>query len=862
MKLIIQSLYQKRIFQYSILIVIFVLTILSMQISATITLKNETMIDQMNAIQAPHTTIYTAGNDQRTIYTLEKYLSTFNETNEIDLIAHYEHNYFLTAIEKGIDEKEIPSQYCVLEGYLNEGGRNRYHVVKGKALDQLKGNEIAVNERYAKSLSDDFDDVIGKQLERIAVSGGEAQDADYQIVSIFEDPRTGVLSEKDQDTLKLFEASNEELSDHDYWGFINYDTAKVHQVETNVRIREIHEGDKITEIEEPYEMYHETFQLYYQNYSMEDEATLLTLYTYNVDGGSFISFQPFYTLLMQESMSQSIFRFLSYTLLAALLIADFFIFYAFLKRQLDEDKEKLALMNISGVKRKQIIYAYLFEILVLMGIAVSIMAVIDMVCAWIGVDKMPYLSTFYQMTPRIAGITLAGAVGVSLLLMVVTIITLCSFLKQDMIHSLKEKDLTIQRHVHRRISFRHQLSAFAWRDLIASKWKLMRTTLASTFLILCLLLTYHAYQSLANLYNETTVGIHFDYTIGGLNEAQYAALQENYAKDISYLSAENKYYKEKVGEIDDINVYLYYPAKLMRIYDDMAPFVDLHAGTYPSKAEMFIIEYVWYYKDMQVVLSRRIMDMKGAAFADEHDIVSGINEGTLSYDDIPYGYYANGGNSVYIKGNTDSLLNNGYSSFSIFRNEDGIEPYILAENDVTRDLSGGTIVNLKEGVAHQDFEQWLKQEGISYVPYAAMLEQLNETNAKVQEKTFSIMVAVMSLMVLLLVILIGANIAEDHMHKKKQLYFMQAVGYSAYFIRSWNWVRVMLSLLLSFVCALVLYVPIKWLFFMLLARAVGVYELAGYGYLAFIAVFVLMIVGALWIIVQNHRMKHYYHAKG
>lgn len=115
MKLIIQSLYQKRIFQYSILIVIFVLTILSMQISATITLKNETMIDQMNAIQAPHTTIYTAGNDQRTIYTLEKYLSTFNETNEIDLIAHYEHNYFLTAIEKGIDEKEIPSQYCVLE---------------------------------------------------------------------------------------------------------------------------------------------------------------------------------------------------------------------------------------------------------------------------------------------------------------------------------------------------------------------------------------------------------------------------------------------------------------------------------------------------------------------------------------------------------------------------------------------------------------------------------------------------------------------------------------------------------------------------------------------------------------------------
>ena len=75
------------------------------------------------------------------------------------------------------------------------------------------------------------------------------------------------------------------------------------------------------------------------------------------------------------------------------------------------------------------------------------------------------------MTPRIAGITLAGAVGVSLLLMVVTIITLCSFLKQDMIHSLKEKDLTIQRHVHRRISFRHQLSAFAWRDLIASKWK-------------------------------------------------------------------------------------------------------------------------------------------------------------------------------------------------------------------------------------------------------------------------------------------------------------------------------------------------------------------------------------------------------
>lgn len=68
--------------------------------------------------------------------------------------------------------------------------------------------------------------MIGKQLERIAVSGGEAQDADYQIVSIFEDPRTGVLSEKDQDTLKLFEASNEELSDHDYWGFINYDTAK------------------------------------------------------------------------------------------------------------------------------------------------------------------------------------------------------------------------------------------------------------------------------------------------------------------------------------------------------------------------------------------------------------------------------------------------------------------------------------------------------------------------------------------------------------------------------------------------------------------------------------------------------------
>lgn len=864
MKLIFKALYNKKLFQYGVLILVLVLTVCSMQMSATVTLKNKTMIQKVNAISAAHTNIYVADarnlDYQESDDDIPAYLSQVNEENDIDLIDSVEETYFnvllsqdlrKTDVNKMSDEQIASLQSVYLEGYVSHKGTNNYTMLKGKSYRKLKGNEIVINEPCAKDLEKKHKKVIGGTYYN------NDTNYRYKIVGVYEDPAyTEDATSSLQDTTIL----KTDLQKTKFHALGNFETVK----KNATRIE--NQFNTVKYEEEPYIVYQVVHKIHLRDYSVENESKLLTLIQINSIGANYAEFHPLYYQLQGDNTTQSIFKYLSYTLLAALIVSDFFVFYAFFKRKLDEDKNKLAMMVLCGIKQKNIMKAYLTELGVLAGGTLLVCGALNFIGYFIlHLQKQEYMSIFFDATPTLLGITLILALVMFLLLGVMIILQIKHFFTNNLTRVMKEKDLTIKKPSRIRIGYKGQLIQMSLRDLLANKFKFIRVVFASSFLILCMLLTFCSYETMDHLYNRETIGLKFDYTIGHLSKKQYRKLKQDYLKDVSILNTSTRYFMEKTGEIDGVDVYQYYDATLITLYDDVKAsnpqialndrvkqFVNKQSGVYPKPGVDVDASGDLYYYQREALLPRKLMELKGAII--DENATADINQKGLAFSYMPYlhSMYMSD-HYMYIKGGINSLINNGYVAFTAMTagKQHPVDKLVL--NTEGNDVGNGIVINLKKGVSKKAFEAYLKKEKISFTSYDEILKQMEVSDRQINRNTFAVMVAVMCIMILMFIILTIANIMEEEMHKQGEHDFMIRTGWSHSFVNRLSLTKSILVLMTSCVIALAVFFPIKWVYFHYLFQILGIYAISTGGYIILL-VPVLAILGILiWMLVLNHK---------
>lgn len=863
MKLIFKALYKKKLFQYGVLILVLVLTVCSMQMSATVTLKNKTLIQKVNAIAAAHTNIYVA--DSRNLDNPEsdddipEYLSRVNEENDVDLVDSVEETYFNVLLSEDLrkldvnqmsDEQIAGLQGVYLEGYVSHKGTNRYNMLKGKSYRHLKGNEIVINEQCANDLKRKHKKVIGGTY----YSGQTV----YKIVGVYEDPSYIEDATSNLQDTSILKTNLQKIK---YHALGNFETVKKNATHIDNQFNS-NNGE-----EEPYITYQVVHKIHLSDYSVENESKLLTLIQINSGGANYAEFHPLYYQLQGDNTTQSIFKYLSYTLLAALIVSDFFVFYAFFKRKLDEDKNKLAMMVLCGIKQKNIMKAYLTELGVLAGGTLLTCGVLNFIGYFIlHLHKQEYLSIFFDATPTLLGITLCLALIMFVLLGIMIILQIKHFFTRNLTKVMKEKDLTIKKHSRIVIGFKGQLIQMSLRDLTANKFKFIRVVFASSFLILCMLLTFVSYETMDHLYNRNTIGLTFDYTIGHVNKKQYQKLKQDYLKDVSILNTSTRYFMEKTGEIDGVDVYKYYDATLITLYDNVKrsapkvalnnhvkPFLKKQSGTYPKPGvDVDAMGNLIYYQ-REALLPRKLMEVKGAVL-DENASVD-INQKGLGFSYMPYLYsmYQND-NYMYIKGGINSLINNGYVAFTAMTagKQHPIDELVLNSED--NDIGNGIVVNLKKGVSHQAFESYLKKEGISFTAYDEILEQMDASNRQINRNTFAVMAAVMCIMILMFMILTFANIMEEEMHKREEHSFMIRTGWSHSFVNRLSLIKSIFMLMTSCVIALAAFFPLKWLYFHFLFQILGIYAIPTGGYIILVIPLLIILSIGIWMLLLNHKL--------
>lgn len=866
MKLIFKALYNKKLFQYGILILVLVLTVCSIQMSATVTLKNKTMIQKVNAINAAHTNIYVADtrnlDNQESDDDIPDYLSRVNEENDIDLVDSVENTYFNILLAQNLHEidvnqmsdKQLASlQNVYLEGYVSHKGTNNYKMLKGKSYRKLKGNEIVINEQCARDL----------ERKHMKVIGGTFYNNDtnyrYKIVGVYEDP---AYTEDATSNLKDTTILKTDLQTTKFHALGNFDTVK----KNAIRIEK--QFNTVELEEEPYMLYQVVHKIHLTDYSVENESKLLTLIQINSVGANYAQIYPLYYQLQDDNMTQNIFKYLSYTLLAALIVSDFFVFYAFFKRKLDEDKNKLAMMVLCGIKQKNIIKAYLSELGVLSGATLLICAALNFIgCFILQLHKQPYLSMFFDAAPQLLKITLLLALVMFILLGIMIILQIKHFFTNNLTRVMKEKDLTIKKPPRITIDYKRQLIQMSLRDLLANKFKFIRVVFATSFLILCMLLTFCSYETLDHLYNRETIGLTFDYTISHLNKKQYQKLKQDYLKDVSILNTSTRYFMEKTGEIDGIDVYQYYDAALITLYDDVKPdnpqtavndrvkqFMNKQSGVYPKPGvDVDALGNLYYYQ-REALLPRKLMELKGA-ITDEN-ANAGIHKKGLAFSYMPYlhSMYQQD-NYMYIKGGINSLINNGYVTFTAMTAGKQLPIDKLVLNTEGNDIGNGIVINLKKGVSKKVFESYLKKEGISFTSYDEILKQMAVSNHQINRNTFAVMTVVMGIMILMFIILTIANITEEEMHKQTERSFMIRTGWSHSFVKRLSLTKSILMLMTSCVIALLVFFPIKWFYFHYLFQILGIYAISTAGNMILLLPFLTILVFLIWMLILNHK-KH------
>lgn len=448
----------------------------------------------------------------------------------------------------------------------------------------------------------------------------------------------------------------------------------------------------------------------------------------------------------------------------------------------------------------------------------------------------------YDISSTIILVTFVLLISLFILISFITLIQIHQFTKKGLFLLVKEKDLSVSKPSLIKIRFHHLALTYSLRDLFSSPQKLIRIFVATCFLVASLLITYTSYQSVSHIYNEDALGITFDYLINPIEPDVLESISDLYIEDIAAINVyENTSYMERLDDFNYVSIYKYYNINTIYFYTDIEPFMSTLLDGEAAEATTVCYESNCDYSPSQSNISNRIAIAMDALIGEdaESSTYSQYQQLILKISYKAYSSYY-GNNTLDIKASQDSLINDGYVAF-VPSNE------TKQFNDELPTNIYRSLVNVKEGT-ESEFEAFLNEEGITYISYEDYLLYLNDSNAKVNDELFAVLIYVLIMLFLLLSIVVIANTLEDESYKKYQYDKMRSIGYTNHFINKVRIIKPILCYGFSLFIAIAFYLSLQNVYFSYLKDLLGLSSLHIYGYES---LYISLILGVLLLLFAS-----------
>lgn len=820
---IYKALQYKQRFQHFLLLVLLLFAMFSVSISVSLFTRTDSIVTRINQMHATHSAIISSSPQG-----MYKFLDVLQE--EEQLFDYYEKTsvYPYAPYPGSSIQGKIP---LYIEGYVKSDAG--YPLLEGKKLQDLKGNEIAVTQSYAKQLQEQGITPLGH--EELIKDDTNGKTYCFKIVSVMEYPNydQGYSGQGDINKVTIFAIAKPAVA------IGNYDTIKKLEKESKL-------GNAMAKIR-------------FHNYSEQIEYDLRSRmyldYTYVT--GEEIAY-PDFRLLAEEmnanKIMNGIFQFVSLCVTICMLLSSCFVLYAFMKRKLMKDQEKLSLMFMNGVRRVNIRNAYLFEIMqiFLCAFVCNLFILLLMQLLLQHLDRYDLLLLFALSFKGWTWIIVCMLCFLIALLLQVTLQVRSCF-KENLVIAIRTRSLCL-RH-HKSIVYRYQSLQIALRDIITTPFSSLRSVISLAFVFVTLLVFSGTSSILFHLYTPQTFGLSFDYMLEGpISFSSFEAIRKQYLdEDFVFVRAESvdssvyRCFMVDNKSNRDENVYHYYPGLLMIMEGPMDKFLPLRKGKYPQEADeeqlgerAFALRYG--------LTTRRLEHDFGLYTMQDQKVAQDDTLRTKTYAEYSIGHYVS---ASQLQGFTESIINNGYITF--FREKRRtLNAYWYPE-------ISNTLLRLKDQKQAADFEKALKEKGISYMRYADILQVLQDNNNAMQARLFAIMTGVASLTILVGMMTMYANVQSDMEEKRREEKYLLKLGWQKNMQRKRLYLHEILLLCASMFIGLLLYGGLRIPYYTILRDYLGLYTLPSTVPMMPLVIVAVCIFGMVsLLIIGRHRKEKQY----
>ena len=789
MKLVYKTLHQKQMFTHGLLIVLLFLSMLSLQVTCTVFTKNQSMAKRIEHLDVATTTIFSSPS-----MNFDTYLKEYQEQGEFNFTYEKGSAWPYLPYSTSWMQSKFP---LYLESYIQSD--DAYPLLEGKPCKELKGNQIAVMNGYANALLKQGLEPLHHQIS-IQDDMGNAHTFQIESILYYTNYEDGYVNHKNEDAIKDYQILPPAV------GIVKQETLQ------NLRNEIIKaKGEGATGA------FSTMLKVRFDSYDMQDEYEFRqdALDTYYMSSADF-------RLLADElngnRVQDAIFRFVSMSVTACLLLSCLFVLYAFLKRKLLDDQEKLSILVINGITKRNIQRAYDLEYGRLFVFAILYLILFDFFTYLVLQQQSDYiLRLLFTMSWETAKWLLPLLVAFIIVLMLMIRWQVHRCFHGNLFRQIKGKHLSVKRK-RRVISYRFQPLHMAMRQFQTDPFMGIRNIFSLAVIFLTILLLSMTQGILSHLYTPATFGLQFDYQIAaGMPYDDYEKIKP-YIKEYALLEMnkeENGIMKEYM--VNDRSTresvdFRYFPGMRLVLTGDLDEFLPLREGSYPRIPDEKH-NGIDYSKERAMV-PRRIQYDFDKYIANSDYVNQHPEYANDTYAEFVEGFSVHG---AAIYGFTESIMNQGYVAFTSRRKSpvDKVHyPYLPK-----------MLVKVKDEKAKADMEKMMKQSALTYNSYDSVLAMLQENNDELNQKLRYVMSVVFGMEILVLAITLYANIMADKAQQKAMYTCFARIGVKNSLRRRKEFSYEALMLLLAFLMTALLYILVQYPYFNVLGIYLGVYEL-------------------------------------
>ena len=714
MKLVYKTLHQKQMFTHGLLIVLLFLSMLSLQVTCTVFTKNQSMAKRIEHLDVATTTIFSSPS-----MNFDTYLKEYQEQGKFNFTYEKGSAWPYLPYSTSWMQSKFP---LYLESYIQSD--DAYPLLEGKPCKELKGNQIAVMNGYANALRKQGIEPLHHQIS-IQDDMGNAHTFQIESILYYTNYEDGYVNHKNEDAIKDYQILPPAV------GIVKQETLQ------NLRNEIIKaKGEGATGA------FSTMLKVRFDSYDMQDEYEFRqdALDTYYMSSADF-------RLLADElngnRVQDAIFRFVSMSVTACLLLSCLFVLYAFLKRKLLDDQEKLSILVINGITKRNIQRAYDLEYGRLFVFAILYLILFDLFTYLVLQQQSDYiLRLLFTMSWETAKWLLPLLVAFIIVLMLMIRWQVHRCFHGNLFRQIKGKHLSVKRK-RRVISYRFQPLHMAMRQFQTDPFMGIRNIFSLAVIFLTILLLSMTQGILSHLYTPATFGLQFDYQIAaGMPYDDYEKIKP-YIKEYALLEMnkeENGIMKEYM--VNDRSTresvdFRYFPGMRLVLTGDLDEFLPLREGSYPRIPDEKH-NGIDYSKERAMV-PRRIQYDFDKYIANSDYVNQHPEYANDTYAEFVEGFSVHG---AAIYGFTESIMNQGYVAFTSRRKSpvDKVHyPYLPK-----------MLVKVKDEKAKADMEKMMKQSALTYNSYDSVLAMLQENNDELNQKLRYVMSVVFGMEILVL----------------------------------------------------------------------------------------------------------------